>query len=1051
MNLALATLNQQLRKYLSRLSPRYTITALAIISIGLLLGLIWSHGFWVLIIIVSLLLVGGVIGFSIIRISKHSAPDPLKLYFAGVKAAARQRACLYKPCYIVVGEPNAQVQLSQWATPFRLSSEPAKQSPRVCEVWLGDKANFIILGEQVFQQQTEVQWRCLLKHMLSFTKASQLQGILLLLECSNLLAGEQVMECIPPEVLVRLKSLEASLGRTLPCYYHLIHFDKCRQVVESAACEHLAEAVDRFEVLVGVDAYPLRPDALVSKTHCFLSGLYHILWQGWQQYTYAERCAQHELLLRLNRIMQVLHTLIHSDSSLHCAGVWFAKAEPNVKTLDSLTRHSKSLLHTRQCKRQQLKQKIVWFACWMPLVVALLFYPMSCRQEQQRVVEISHAVSQQWTHSQKILQVYQLIQSTQHWPWPVYWGVDRRGRLLAYLEPYLDKSLLSDYLQPVKRCLIRSLVHFIKHKPEDQPLGKTYSEFVAYQLLVKPSDLPLSQCIQWSLPVWRRCLQLQGNQWITTTLIRPWLRYFFRRSLFPLTADQSVLVHMRQRLKKADYSHLLLAQLEYLASQQHEPVKLQTLLQTSDSWHSNYAVPSLYVRDGFNQWVKSILNTVPQQLKFMKSILNSVRHRAQREDIQFQRHLIRRYANQQYRHWLRLLDSLELQLTSGLDSESAEPMISKQSLKTLFQRLAQQFPWQSQKFTHQSNGTVIHALLEFSRTLKNTKLAGIPAWHKQAQEQMLRLQQLMESIHFSADPNQRAVELSKRMLKHPEQSELGKLYHTDQQVLSHIADRRLAALLKPLLIAPIKSVWQILLHHAGLQIQKDWQQKFYPGYKHSLAQHFPFKKQGDDADLMVMQNYLQPQSGELWLFINTQLTHYLVQSAGRFQRRTWLGLGLPLSKQFLSTLSNTLKFSNTLFPPHSNRPSIQFAFQFKAHPNISEIRLLSQGQTVAYRNGPIRWQTLSWPGPKPFQDAALATYDSHHQLIHLMSQPGAWGILHLLAHAKPIRLDQHVYQLSWSIKKPSGAVTIRALVNAPLDLLQKMQINLPEKIMRSSG
>ncbi len=68
-----------------------------------------------------------------------------------------------------------------------------------------------------------------------------------------------------------------------------------------------------------------------------------------------------------------------------------------------------------------------------------------------------------------------------------------------------------------------------------------------------------------------------------------------------------------------------------------------------------------------------------------------------------------------------------------------------------------------------------------------------------------------------------------------------------------------------------------------------------------------------------------------------------------------------------------------------------------------------------------------------------------------MSQPGAWGILHLLAHAKPIRLDQHVYQLSWSIKKPSGAVTIRALVNAPLDLLQKMQINLPEKIMRSSG
>ncbi|MEO8340700.1 MAG: type VI secretion system membrane subunit TssM, partial [Nitrospirota bacterium] len=180
----------------------------------------------------------------------------------------------------------------------------------------------------------------------------------------------------------------------------------------------------------------------------------------------------------------------------------------------------------------------------------------------------------------------------------------------------------------------------------------------------------------------------------------------------------------------------------------------------------------------------------------------------------------------------------------------------------------------------------------------------------------------------------------------------------------------------PLLVEPWMIAVRGVLERAKAEASKRWEADIYQACQRNVEGRFPFRAGGGDAPLAELADLFHPDNGLMWKYYQAELKPFVDEGPERWEPRQWLGVGLPISNEFLSSLQHARFLSESLFPKGSSE--VGAVFELYPHPpqggvsrSVSEIRLDIGGQALRYRMEPQEWHEMKWPGPTPATGAVL--------------------------------------------------------------------------------
>jgi type VI secretion system protein ImpL len=262
-----------------------------------------------------------------------------------------------------------------------------------------------------------------------------------------------------------------------------------------------------------------------------------------------------------------------------------------------------------------------------------------------------------------------------------------------------------------------------------------------------------------------------------------------------------------------------------------------------------------------------------------------------------------------------------------------------------------------------------------------------------------------------------------------------------KSVLMGVDDFAVKEVLQSIFLQPIRESWRVILQQATHNLEDQWQTQIYNVYLQTIAGKFPFTNHSsEDAAVTDVANFLQPRNGILWNFVNNNLSPYVVENGGEWREQQWLGIGANFSPQFLQALTQAKFLAENLFKTTNGQPGFNYQLYPEPTPNLSEIVLTTQGQTLRYVNGPQQWQSMNWPGPESDATSELTAIAATGLSPNTLEASGPWGIFRLLSEAE-LSLDADVFRATWNMH------TANRNYNVTLLLRNSNHINVFEQIL----
>lgn len=259
------------------------------------------------------------------------------------------------------------------------------------------------------------------------------------------------------------------------------------------------------------------------------------------------------------------------------------------------------------------------------------------------------------------------------------------------------------------------------------------------------------------------------------------------------------------------------------------------------------------------------------------------------------------------------------------------------------------------------------------------------------------------------------------------------LYRTwvSMQSLLNGAGARTEEALKPLLSQPISELWRSVIKLARLHIESRWRAQVKAAYGTNLQDKFPFASGGPDANLDEVSAFFRPSGGVLWSFVDRELGPYLKRTRSGWRGRSWLGVELGFSDNFLYGLRKAKTITDALFREGARQPSIVFYLYPLPAGGASAITLESNGQTYRYRNGPQEWRRFEWPGDMERIGARVAATISRGNARAERKAERLWGLFHLLRDADITTRDANHIKVEWQVQAGSRSpVPVRFMFRA---------------------
>ncbi len=233
-------------------------------------------------------------------------------------------------------------------------------------------------------------------------------------------------------------------------------------------------------------------------------------------------------------------------------------------------------------------------------------------------------------------------------------------------------------------------------------------------------------------------------------------------------------------------------------------------------------------------------------------------------------------------------------------------------------------------------------------------------------------------------------------------------------------DVRTRRVIEPMLMAPVKHSWRVVLATAMEEVQAKWNNMVVAEFNERIRGRFPFASRGPDAAIDDVAEFFRPDDGILWSFVNNHLSSYLVKHRSRWKDRQWLGMGPQFERSFIASLNRSQAITRGLFKRGGDTPNVTFYLYPMPTAGLSEMLIESNGQSYRYRNEPQEWRRFTWPGSAERSGARIIGVSDRNNARAEISAHGLWGLFHLFKKAKVVKERGTQYLSVWEMESVNG-------------------------------
>jgi type VI secretion system protein ImpL len=224
-------------------------------------------------------------------------------------------------------------------------------------------------------------------------------------------------------------------------------------------------------------------------------------------------------------------------------------------------------------------------------------------------------------------------------------------------------------------------------------------------------------------------------------------------------------------------------------------------------------------------------------------------------------------------------------------------------------------------------------------------------------------------------------------------------------------------LFEALLWPPIRGLHDGADRDNAAWFARQWCSEVVAPFNQSLLGRYPFSPSTRDARLDDFDAFYKPSEGLLWKFTASTLADQVQLSGSDFGYSAKLQHGAGLySRALLDFLNRSRAISRAFYSASAAAagPGLEFSVRLHAASSRVDTTTFSVGgKRINYDNGPLTWQTLTWPGPDPNKGAAFSVHG--HMIRAGNDMTGPWGLFRLIETGKLQRSGDDAISVKWRL------------------------------------
>lgn len=227
---------------------------------------------------------------------------------------------------------------------------------------------------------------------------------------------------------------------------------------------------------------------------------------------------------------------------------------------------------------------------------------------------------------------------------------------------------------------------------------------------------------------------------------------------------------------------------------------------------------------------------------------------------------------------------------------------------------------------------------------------------------------------------------------------------------------------------PIRALERVTRGDQAQNLTKAWCDEIVRPWD-KMSKRYPFDEKGKEITLADFAAYFEPGSGQVWSFYGNVLASrvprrhngYEIVSRGAKVSNT-------LNPKVAAFLDRARDITDVMFPAGSDGASFEFDLQVqgarKDDGGIRSTIFFVDGQRYDYKNGPLEWIPMSWPGEDPKE--AYITAGGFDTTGEVGPFQGDWALFRLLERGTDTgNANADTFKFEWDLRdQRAGIITV---------------------------
>jgi len=265
---------------------------------------------------------------------------------------------------------------------------------------------------------------------------------------------------------------------------------------------------------------------------------------------------------------------------------------------------------------------------------------------------------------------------------------------------------------------------------------------------------------------------------------------------------------------------------------------------------------------------------------------------------------------------------------------------------------------------------------------------GKPAELQRHLQSIIKLQEYMNEVFVSADPNVAALVASMERMKTNGKDIIGKLRRDSKKIPAPV-DGWIKSL--------TSSSWRVLLSAGKEELNNRWTNQLLDAYEQSVKNRYPiYKSSKQQTSFEDFSEFFAPE-GIYYDFLNKNIFPFIKVESKRFRIKTLEGQSMGMSKATLTQLRRGTIISRAFFGKNGENIAVKFRLTPKTlDAKVKRFTLRLDEDRIRYRHGPTRASSHSWPfTDDPASSKILMRFEKSGSKSE-ESYKGTWSFFKLL-------------------------------------------------------